>query len=126
MRARQLIDNASFGPEALKAIGEAFDAAWAEIAGGVGTDPVVVEAARLSSPMPCSRSPAKLAVTLRPSSGLHCKQCAGGGLSRRPRAAVVAGYAWATRPVRFPSRVPTTAAHTKTRGVLSLASRPSC
>ena len=32
MRARQLIDGASFGPEALKAIGDAFDAAWAEIA----------------------------------------------------------------------------------------------
>jgi hypothetical protein len=27
-----LIDNASFGPEVLKAIGEAFDAAWTEIA----------------------------------------------------------------------------------------------
>jgi hypothetical protein len=32
MRARQLIDTASFGPDALKVIGEAFDAAWAEIA----------------------------------------------------------------------------------------------
>jgi hypothetical protein len=39
MRARQLIDGASFGPEALKAIGEAFDAAWAEIAGNFGNDP---------------------------------------------------------------------------------------
>ena len=47
MRARQLIDSASFGPDALKVIGDAFDAAWAEIAGGVGTDPVVIEAARL-------------------------------------------------------------------------------
>jgi hypothetical protein len=29
---RPLIDNASFGPELLKAIGEAFDMAWTEIA----------------------------------------------------------------------------------------------
>jgi hypothetical protein len=33
LKARQLIDGASFGPEALKAIGAAFDAAWAEISG---------------------------------------------------------------------------------------------
>jgi hypothetical protein len=47
MSARQLIDNASFGPVALKAIGEAFDAAWTEIAGGFVSDPIVIEAARL-------------------------------------------------------------------------------
>jgi hypothetical protein len=47
VRARQLIDTASFGPDALKVIGQAFDAAWAEIAGGVGTDPDAIEAARL-------------------------------------------------------------------------------
>jgi hypothetical protein len=47
MRARQLIDGASFGPDAVKALGDAFDAAWAEIAGGFGTDPVVIEAARI-------------------------------------------------------------------------------
>ena len=46
MRARQLIDGASFGPEALKAIGEAFDAAWAEIAGDFGDDPADTEKAR--------------------------------------------------------------------------------
>jgi len=45
-RAHQLIDGASFGPEALKAIGEAFDAAWAEIAGNFGDDPEDVEKAR--------------------------------------------------------------------------------
>ncbi len=45
-RAQQLIDGASFGPEALKAIGEAFDAAWAEIAGNFGDDPEDVEKAR--------------------------------------------------------------------------------
>jgi hypothetical protein len=47
MEARRLIDGASFGPEALKAIGEAFDAAWAEIAGNFGNDPLHIEAARL-------------------------------------------------------------------------------
>ena len=47
MRARQLIDNASFGPDALKVMGEAFDAAWAEIATSFGNDPVVIEAARM-------------------------------------------------------------------------------
>jgi hypothetical protein len=47
MRARQLIDGASFGPDALKAIGEAFDAAWAEIAGNFGDDPADTENARL-------------------------------------------------------------------------------
>jgi hypothetical protein len=45
--ARQLIDGASFGPEALKAIGAAFDAAWAEISGNFGDDPVDVERARM-------------------------------------------------------------------------------
>jgi hypothetical protein len=47
MRARQLIDGAAIGPEAVKAIGEAFDAAWAEIAGNFGNDPLNIEAARL-------------------------------------------------------------------------------
>jgi hypothetical protein len=46
MRARQLIDGASFGPDAVKAIGEAFDAAWAEVAGNFH-DPLAIEAARL-------------------------------------------------------------------------------
>jgi hypothetical protein len=47
MRPRRLIDGASFGPDAMKAIGEAFDAAWAEIANNFGNMPVVIEAARL-------------------------------------------------------------------------------
>jgi hypothetical protein len=45
--ARQLIDGASFGPNALKAIGQAFDAAWAEIAGNFGDDRADVEKARV-------------------------------------------------------------------------------
>jgi hypothetical protein len=36
MRARRLIDGASFGPHTLKALGQAFDQAWAEIAGNFG------------------------------------------------------------------------------------------
>jgi hypothetical protein len=47
MRARQLIASASFGPEALKAIGEAFDAAWVEIAGNFGDDPAAIDEALL-------------------------------------------------------------------------------
>jgi hypothetical protein len=46
MRARQLIDGASFGPEALQAIGQAFDAAWAQIADNFGNDPVDIDNAR--------------------------------------------------------------------------------
>ena len=47
MKARQLIDGSSFGPEALKAIGQAFDTAWQEIAGNFGSDAAEIEAARL-------------------------------------------------------------------------------
>jgi len=47
MRARQLIDGASFGPDTLKAIGQAFDQAWAQIAGNFGNDPSDIERARL-------------------------------------------------------------------------------
>ena len=47
MKARQLIDGASFGPDALKAIGQAFDEAWKTIEGNFGSDPQEVETARL-------------------------------------------------------------------------------
>ena len=47
MRARRLIDGASFGPETLRAVGEAFDKAWEQIAGNFGGDAQSVEAARL-------------------------------------------------------------------------------
>jgi hypothetical protein len=47
MKAPHLIDSASYGPDALKAIGRAFDEAWREIAGNFGSDPVEIEAARL-------------------------------------------------------------------------------
>jgi hypothetical protein len=47
MRARQHIDGASFGPDALKAIGQAFDAAWSEIAHQFDS-PLAIEATRLN------------------------------------------------------------------------------
>jgi hypothetical protein len=45
MRARQLIDGAAFGPD--RVIGQAFDAAWKEIAPNFGDDQQVIDAARL-------------------------------------------------------------------------------
>jgi len=46
MRAHQLIEGASFGPDALKVIGQAFDQAWAQIEGNFGDDPKDAERAR--------------------------------------------------------------------------------
>jgi hypothetical protein len=47
MRAQRMIDGASFGPDTIKAMGQAFDQAWAEIAGNFGQDPIQIESARL-------------------------------------------------------------------------------
>jgi hypothetical protein len=47
MKARKLIDGAAFGPEAVKALGQALDEAWATIEGNFGDDPGDVELARL-------------------------------------------------------------------------------
>jgi hypothetical protein len=41
------IGGAVFGPEALNAMGQAFDQAWTEIAGNFGDSALEVEAARL-------------------------------------------------------------------------------
>ena len=46
MKSHHLIDGASFGPDALKVIGQAFDEAWAQIAGNFAGDPVAIESAR--------------------------------------------------------------------------------
>ena len=43
----RLIDGASYGPEALRAIGQAFDDAWRAIAGNFGNDPRDIELARV-------------------------------------------------------------------------------
>ena len=47
MKARALIDGASYGPDALKVMGQAFDEAWSTIAGNFGSDPQDIEKARL-------------------------------------------------------------------------------
>jgi hypothetical protein len=47
MKAKQMIEGASYGPEALKVIGQAFDDAWVEIAANFGDKPSAIEAARL-------------------------------------------------------------------------------
>jgi hypothetical protein len=44
--ARQLIDDASLGPEASKAIKDAFDAVWREISGNFSSHPITVRVAR--------------------------------------------------------------------------------
>ena len=46
MKARQLIDSASYGPEALAAMDQAFDEAWRSIEGNFGSDPRDIEKAR--------------------------------------------------------------------------------
>jgi hypothetical protein len=45
--AKQVIDGTSFGPDALKAIGDAFDAAWAEIAPNFAGNLLQIDTARL-------------------------------------------------------------------------------
>jgi hypothetical protein len=47
MKARRLIDGASYGPKELKVIGQAFDNAWAAIEGNFGEDPGTRENARI-------------------------------------------------------------------------------
>ena len=46
MKARRLIDGAALGPATVKAMGRAFDEAWAQIAGNFG-GPLKIECARL-------------------------------------------------------------------------------
>jgi hypothetical protein len=47
MKARQHVDSGSFGPDALKVARQAFDEAWASVAGHFGNDPTLIEAARV-------------------------------------------------------------------------------
>jgi hypothetical protein len=47
MKARQVIATGSYGPDQLKALGKAFDAAWARIAPTVSKRPKAIDAARL-------------------------------------------------------------------------------
>ena len=47
MEARQYIGKASYGPEALKVLFQAFDGAWAEMVGDFGDNVLAKQAARL-------------------------------------------------------------------------------
>lgn len=47
MKARSLIDGSSFGPDALKALFQAFDEAWAILAPRYGNDASAIEVGRL-------------------------------------------------------------------------------
>jgi hypothetical protein len=47
MKARQIVESGSFGPETLKVARQAFDEAWASVAAHFGNDPLLIEAARL-------------------------------------------------------------------------------
>src|SRR5215475_4578259 len=59
------IEGVSFGPEALKARGDAFDAAWATIATHFSNAPMEIEAARLKLAI------ALLAVASKDSNSVH-------------------------------------------------------
>jgi hypothetical protein len=47
LKARELFDTGVVGPEALKVIAQAYDEAWASIAGNFDENPLTVQAARL-------------------------------------------------------------------------------
>ena len=67
VNAKQMISGASYGPDALKAIGQAFDEAWIQIAGNFGNDPGDIEKVTRSDSM---RSvPPAWAQPLRPDVG---------------------------------------------------------
>ena len=60
MKACQLVDGTSYGPETLKAIGQAFDEAWLTIAGNFGKDTSEAGRLRLANAMlsvACEDSP---------------------------------------------------------------------
>lgn len=48
MKARQLVESASYDPEQLKALGKAFDDAWERVSPHVSARAEAVEAARLT------------------------------------------------------------------------------
>jgi len=47
MKARKLIEGATYGPETLKVIGKAFDDAWSEISGHFSNNGLHAQSARL-------------------------------------------------------------------------------
>jgi hypothetical protein len=48
MKARRLLESASYDPDQLKALGEAFDDAWARISPNISSRAEAIEAARLA------------------------------------------------------------------------------
>ena len=64
MKARERIDGAAFGPEALKAIGQAFDEAWLGSQAISATIHKVSRQRARSSPTRCCRLQTKTAATL--------------------------------------------------------------
>jgi hypothetical protein len=48
MKARHLIENSSFGPDQVKAMGKALDDAWAQLAPSVDDRPEAVDSARFA------------------------------------------------------------------------------
>jgi hypothetical protein len=48
MKARRLVESASYGPSQLKVLGKAFDEAWERLAPNVSSRPEAVEATRLA------------------------------------------------------------------------------
>jgi hypothetical protein len=47
MKARQRIDGAAYDPDQVKALGQAFDAAWAQIGPSISSRASAIEATRL-------------------------------------------------------------------------------
>jgi hypothetical protein len=48
MKARRLIESSSFGPDQVKAMGQALDNAWAQLAPSVDDRPEAIQAARFA------------------------------------------------------------------------------
>lgn len=48
MKARRLLESASYSPDQLKALGVAFDDAWARLSPGVSSRAKAIETARLA------------------------------------------------------------------------------
>jgi hypothetical protein len=75
----------AFGPEALKAMGEAFDQTWAEIAGNFGDSPMQIEGARLrlADAVLCAAAEGSTDVAVIKADALHV---------------MLVGYRWRIRP----------------------------
>jgi hypothetical protein len=66
MKIQQLFKGASFGPDALKVIGRAFEAAWVQIEANFGSDPNDIAKARYSLATAILSSPRKtVAICMR-------------------------------------------------------------